>query len=217
MPRVYTYILKSDTGFAPNPFGGVCTLACCKPTIRRTAARHDWVVGLSSKAQGNKIIYAMEVDREPLGFADYHNSPEYKLKIPDITSKNLIKHLGDNIYRPLPDGGFKQLPSRHSNPDGSQDKFHKERDLRGKKVLISSNFYYFGCSAVELPEKFKGVIVGRSYRVNYHPPDLGKSLIKWLTNEFEPGMHGNPHKAPFISASMDSARHDFNSRVFPLC
>jgi len=31
------YIVRVDTGFAPNPFGRHCTLACCKPTIRRVA------------------------------------------------------------------------------------------------------------------------------------------------------------------------------------
>ena len=34
---VYSYIVAYDSGFAPNPFHGTCTLACCKPTIRRTA------------------------------------------------------------------------------------------------------------------------------------------------------------------------------------
>jgi len=35
--KVYSYIVAYDSGFAPNPFHGICTLACCKPTIRRTA------------------------------------------------------------------------------------------------------------------------------------------------------------------------------------
>ncbi|WP_171031592.1 hypothetical protein [Eubacterium sp. BSD2780061688b_171218_H5] len=32
---VYEYVMKCDTGFAPNPFYGTCTLACCKPRIRK--------------------------------------------------------------------------------------------------------------------------------------------------------------------------------------
>ena len=36
MPRLYSYVLRKDTGFAPNPYSGYCTLACCKPpTIAR--------------------------------------------------------------------------------------------------------------------------------------------------------------------------------------
>ncbi len=34
----YEYVMTSDIGFAPNPFYGVCTLACCKPKIRKSVA-----------------------------------------------------------------------------------------------------------------------------------------------------------------------------------
>ena len=35
--KLMAYIVRHDSGFSPNPFGGVCTLACCKPAIRRSA------------------------------------------------------------------------------------------------------------------------------------------------------------------------------------
>lgn len=35
---VYEYVMTSDSGFAPNPFHGTCTLACCKPKIRKSVA-----------------------------------------------------------------------------------------------------------------------------------------------------------------------------------
>ena len=35
---VYEYVMTSDSGFAPNPFHGTCTLACCKPRIRKGVA-----------------------------------------------------------------------------------------------------------------------------------------------------------------------------------
>lgn len=35
---VYEYVMTSDSGFAPNPFHGTCTLACCKPKIRKGVA-----------------------------------------------------------------------------------------------------------------------------------------------------------------------------------
>ena len=43
MPRLFTYVIPNDGGFAPNPFIGVCTLNCCKPVIRRTTQKGDWV------------------------------------------------------------------------------------------------------------------------------------------------------------------------------
>ena len=32
---LFSYVVATDSGFAPNPFFGLCTLACCKPAIRR--------------------------------------------------------------------------------------------------------------------------------------------------------------------------------------
>lgn len=34
--RVFSYIVSKDFGHAPNPFHGVCILACCKPAVRRS-------------------------------------------------------------------------------------------------------------------------------------------------------------------------------------
>lgn len=39
---VYEYVMTSDSGFAPNPFHGACTLACCKPKIRKGVANEIW-------------------------------------------------------------------------------------------------------------------------------------------------------------------------------
>lgn len=64
--KLYSYCLRWDDGAAPNPFWGVCTLAICKPAIRRTAKVGDWVVGLGSANSpiGNisdSVVYAMRV------------------------------------------------------------------------------------------------------------------------------------------------------------
>ena len=39
--RLFTYVIVSDSGFAPNPYWGYCTLATCKPVIRRVAKADD--------------------------------------------------------------------------------------------------------------------------------------------------------------------------------
>ena len=41
--KLYSYIVVSDNGYAPKPTGGVCTLAYCKPTLRRVAQPSDYV------------------------------------------------------------------------------------------------------------------------------------------------------------------------------
>ena len=78
--RLYSYTVAHDGGFAPNPFWGMCTLACCKPKIRKSVGERlkahpeekIWVVGLSSKHRdkGNDIIFIMQVNCA-MNFADY--------------------------------------------------------------------------------------------------------------------------------------------------
>jgi hypothetical protein len=136
--NLYSYIVTHDSGFAPNPFWGYCTLATCKPVIRRTADIGDWIVGLSRKKDGNRLIYAMRVD-EILTYANYFTDSLFACMIPD-RGTGKVSRLGDNIYQPMPNGGFTQLRSMHS-------RYH---DLVGKRVLISETFYYFGSQPVEL-------------------------------------------------------------------
>ena len=45
MVKVYSYVMTHDYGFAPNPHGEYCTLACCKPRIRSSAGVDDLVIG----------------------------------------------------------------------------------------------------------------------------------------------------------------------------
>ena len=69
---LYIYVVRRDFGFAPNPFHGVCTLATCKPDIRRSAQVGDWVMGVGGvrlKAMG-KCLYLMKVT-EMSTFDDY--------------------------------------------------------------------------------------------------------------------------------------------------
>ena len=48
--KLSAYIITVDSGFAPNPFGRFCTLACCKPTIRRMAEKDDTVIACASSS-----------------------------------------------------------------------------------------------------------------------------------------------------------------------
>lgn len=80
MPKLFSYVVDHDHGFAPNPFGGFCTLAKCKfgskkRNIIEIAEPGDWIAGTggtnpkTSAGHGN-LIYAMRVD-EKLHLADY--------------------------------------------------------------------------------------------------------------------------------------------------
>jgi hypothetical protein len=172
--KLFSYIVANDAGFAPNPFWGYCTLACCKPKIRKTAQKGDWIVGLSPKGKGHKIIYAMQV-AETLSFEDYYRDKRFAAKIPvNYSDGKNEKECGDNIYKPLrskPLGykDFKQHKSNHKPKD-------KKHDMSGKKVLISKKFHYFGKGAINLPPSLRVLKVGRGHRNRFSEDVINKFL-----------------------------------------
>lgn len=155
---LYSYIVTHDTGFAPNPFFGYCTLACCKPEIRRQATEGDWIIGLTprAKGKGNKIVYFMRVD-EKMDFQGYWRDRRFRRKMPRY-DKDLQVRCGDNIYEPLPNGEFRQLRSMHSNGE-AEDPERKAHDLGGRYVLVSETFAYFGSNALTLPPELSELAV----------------------------------------------------------
>ena len=185
--KLYSYIVVHDSGFAPNPFWGYCTLACCKPSIRRSARRGDWVLGLSQRNKGNKVIFAMEVTEDSLTFARYHNDRRFEDKIPAMSRTEIVHRCGDNIYQPTP-SGYKQLP----NPYHSEQE--KDHDLGGRNVLVSDHFYYLGSESVPLPDDLTELIAGRGHKCNF-PPELIHGFFEFIS-QLKPGVNAAPTKWP---------------------
>ena len=100
MTRIYSYVVRYDSGFAPNPFYGYCTLATCKPPIRRAANIGDWVVGSGSNdrsiRRGGRMVYAMRVT-EVITFDEYSEDPRFEPKKP-YRRGSRKQSCGDNIY-----------------------------------------------------------------------------------------------------------------------
>lgn len=194
--NLYSYIIKYDDGSAPNPFFGYCTLAVCKPVIRRTSNIGDWVFGLSPKDKNYKLVYAMKII-EKMTFRDYYNDCRFQNKKPNfLNTKNYVDRVGDNFYKPL-GSKFKQLPSVHSNGK-KENKNTKERDLSGHCVLISDNFYYFGSEPIDLPENLlKDIKIGQGHRKLTHDVkgDTINGLISFIT-KFKKGLHACPTMWP---------------------
>lgn len=157
MSNVYMYVVARDFGFAPNPFHGVCTLATCKPMIRKTAQIGDWVVGMGGaklKAVG-RCIYAMQVT-DALTFDAYYDDPNYHCKRPvrNGTRKTIM---GDNIYhRQIGTMAWVQEDSHHSQLDGSPEPSNIKNDTQTNRVLLSRSFYYFGDAAPLIPHHILG-------------------------------------------------------------
>jgi hypothetical protein len=163
--KLYSYIVSHDTGFAPNPFWGYCTLATCKPAIRRTAQKGDWIVGLSPKAKGHRVVYSMRV-YDILTYREYFSDPRFRGKIPNYNAGEEVHRRGDNIYMPLDNDRFKQLRSMHSK-DCRENPRAKKRDLESDFVLIAKLFHYFGSSGPSLPHSLNELKVGRAHKCRF--------------------------------------------------
>ena len=85
MARIHSYVVRYDSGFAPNPFYGHCTLVTCKPGIRRSAEVGDWVIGSGSNARGvgrgGHLVYGMRVT-EVMTLDEYALNPRFESKKP---------------------------------------------------------------------------------------------------------------------------------------
>lgn len=192
--------MTSDSGFAPNPYHGFMTLACCIPRIRRAAQVGDLVVGSYSvdKSRGGDghLVFAMRVT-EVVTFDGYSTDDRFECKKPSRNGDD-IALVGDNIYsRPDSETPWTQADSAHSNPDGSPNFKHTKNDTRINRVLISRDFLYLGNEVFELP-LFEGEDIrakGRVVRSDFREETV-EAFIEWFTS-LEKGIRGdptNPHR-----------------------
>ena len=164
MPSLYSYVLRYDSGLAPNPFCGTCTLVVCKPKIRQSARVGDWVVGLCPARQRRAafgdvetpgVVYAMEVTETlEMEAYDAHTRSLLPGKIPDPLSSDPVRRAGDSLYDFQMAGPAGERPAQRP---GLHDESHRVRDLGGGRALLSDHFYYFGREPVPLPPHLWGV------------------------------------------------------------
>jgi hypothetical protein len=193
MTRTYSYVVEHDVGFAPNPFWGICTLANCKPEIRRTAKLGDRILGTGSTSanlQGH-LIYWMIVD-EIITFDEYWGEARFRLKRPVLNGSEM-QQFGDNIYSTGPGGQVRQVDSFHSEANGVVSNANLVRDTgRTNRVLIAKEFGYFGKAAPAIPNGL-GVLVkkGPGHKCKFSVDTL-KRLDEWLHQLDGKGLRGEP-------------------------
>ena len=180
-PDVFIYTVKYDDGFAPNPFHGVCSLATCKPDIRKAAQLGDIIIGKAAAPNGHRLVFAMEVD-EIFTYDKYWHDPRYQCKKPRING-SLMMACGDNIYHRLtPEGKWIQAHSYHSKRDGTEEPEHIKHDTgRTQQILLSREFKYFGSNGPGLPKLRDQPITEpiRNMRRHFSERDY-ETLIRWL-------------------------------------
>ena len=194
--NIFSYKVEHDLGLAPNPFHNFCTLAVCKSSIRRNRnlSIGDWVIGTGSEALGNTnhLIYAMKVE-EKLTFNEYWEDERFESKKP-IIEGSLVKIYGDNIYhQDANNEEWTQENSAHSLDQGLTNEDHLKRDIGGKYVLVSQEFYYFGENAPKVPENLIE-LCPKSRDMEYLNRSQGvvEAFIKWLKDNHKSGIHGDP-------------------------
>ena len=193
IPKLYTYVVLHDTGFAPNPHHGYLTLACCKPQIRKTAKVGDWIVGIGSASKGRtgRAVYAMQVI-ETLSFEDYWNDPRFACKKPRMDA-GPVAAVGDNAYHiDRETGEWIQEPCQHCKSDCSPSQSDMDADLSVNRVLIGETFTYWGSDGPPLP-LFAGeqLFAGRGHKYKY-PPEVVAEFHKWYDSLGLQGIVGDP-------------------------
>ena len=182
---LYSDVVARDFGFAPNPFYGICTLATCKPRIRKPAKIGDWILGTGSKTRGRegRVVFAMRVSGH-LTFDQYWKDPRFSEKKPNMRGSKK-QAFGDNIYhRDGKTGRWRQADSHHSHPDGTPNQRNIKNDTQADRVLFSDDFVYWGGSGPAIPKRFRNFdghdICGKRNHKNNFPAKMIVDFVAWL-------------------------------------
>lgn len=172
--------------------GGLLSLAICKPMIRRKAQMDDWIIGLGGKKLGDGIIYVARVTRT----ADY----EYYRQRHFASRPDCIYHFRhEALIR-------KNTAAYHADPGNMPKDIGAGPDYRNARVLLSSDFRYFGEKRESAPPDLQAFAdsIGRGHRVN-HDPAGRKALISLIATLWRKHAGkkqiGEPHSKPDVTAS----------------
>ena len=148
---LYSYIMRNDEGFAPNPYYGVLTLATCKPQLRKNSnvVPGVWIAGWLGKnterdgkkygSSEHKLIYLARIT-EKMSIASYWE--HYPQKRPKRNSGSIISN-----------GKCNKCGSRYINANR----------IRENDVYYGDNIYQPKFKNAIKPEDF--ILVSNS---NYH-------------------------------------------------
>jgi len=188
--KVCFYILKVDTGFAPNPFHGVCTLAICTPNhMRANLVKGDLIAGCFRGGLPPRVVYVLEVD-EVLSLDAYYRDARFAKKKP-LRDGTWMERAGDNIYF-LRNGEWCQDPNaQHHRKEENPRVFNQ--DVLGDRVYIGKQFVYFGGEAKPLPDQFLAYLPAtQGIKYLQNDPDTFDAFRKWAFERPMLGLIGSP-------------------------
>lgn len=194
---MFAYKITRDFGFAPNPFHGLCTLATCKPHVRKGAREGDLVVGCGSAKNrlAGRMIFIMRVTGK-CTFQEYWDATRFVEKRPNFKSSR-DRAYGDNIYHHDNAGQWLQERSHHTFEDGSLNTDNLCQDTAVDAVLWSDDFVYWGGGAPEVPVAFRDFNGDdlypstRDFRRHF-AKDFVAAVEDWFSALPERGRRGRP-------------------------
>jgi hypothetical protein len=189
MKKICFYIMKADTGFAPNPYHDVCTLAACTPNhMRAKLEAGDWIVGCFRSGAPPRVVFIMRVD-ERLSLDNYYRDPRFAVK--KAAADLAYRRCGDNIYCRGPDGLLCRAPeARFFHTDCGNSR----KDIRGDRVFVGRDFLYLGKRAILLPKPFIPSLPGRGVKYLREREPEFDAFMQWRGG-LGRGMQGSPRDA----------------------
>ena len=192
--KVCAYVMTYDTGLAPNPFDGVCTLAVCTPNHQNAnLVNGDYIIGVAGERLRGKLgtpdqwrlIYAMKVD-ERMTLDKYYTSTDYKSKIPKLSGSKK-EMCGDNFYKLL-NGKLVHTTDTEEHTSKIPDTEIERQDCDGNRVFVGKDFLYFGAAALPFPDnkwarKLKDQLTLKPRGISYIHG--GRARHSWQKDELE--------------------------------
>lgn len=190
--KLYSYVIPRDYGFAPNPYFHYCTLATCKPVIRKCAQVGDWIAGFGAAASPvrEKLVVLMRVE-ETMSFDEYWEDERFRCKRP-VFNKGVIHMYGDNIYHHVGEEWMQEF-SHHSMQDGSINYVNLNRDTKTDRVLIAKDFYYFGNNAIDIPQKFEMLIRKGRNHIVCTDESIINDFTGYMREKYDERIYGVPY------------------------
>ena len=157
----------------------------------------SYVLGTGSSVQGRtgRLVYCMRIE-QALSLQEYWDDPRFRSKRPLICGSQK-QWYGDNIYSKTDDSRWSQVDSHHSKPGGEVNDENLRSDTSVDRVLVSSQFVYWGNDAPLVPIQFRDwegidlVHHGVGHRCHF-PQALVDAFADWVEPQLRIGRIGRP-------------------------
>ncbi len=184
-PRFYVYKCVVDDGGAPCVDEGLLSLTICKPYIRSTAEKGDYIFAFGSNddTPKNRLVYIAEVS-ERIQNAEYFERDEYRKRGDCIYERQALGKLARRA-----DARFHDYPGARASDLGDEPNYPKAN------ALIAQDFRYFGRTATDAwkakSQHLRELVedLRQGHRVNFVPQLLAELVALknqvWMENPNE--------------------------------